>query len=515
MLISEYKRIKEKLDKKKSCKKNIPISFWEFFYFKLLYWFILISKSSKYSFKLLIEDEKNPLGIDFNQVTVKKKAKNKSNAVRQAYLEEYYQLHHQKQKKAIFASISGTILAVIVVVAINVAISVYLPIFNRAPVTTHAAGESWVVGYTYRRAITIDNTKVATTTDAFAVLATTTLATLKTTGNGGNVENVNGYDIVWADSDGDTLLNFEVEKYDATTGEVVHWINTDISSTTDKVLYMYYGNDSISTDQSDKNNTWTSDHVGVWHFPDNLTASTTDSTGNNVNGIPAVNASSTDEGQLGGSFSFDAAEGTSLDLGSNTDLRLLGTSYTISLWTRPNVVDLSQHIVSHTDDTNGYSIRPATGGDGDLIFNAENSVINDTPASSFGTIGQWYHIVVAYNSTGTNTQFYIDGVSVDSDSESDLTLPSGNLYLGSRAQNRNTSMYNGNIDEFRILSSALTDADILTQYNNQSANAEFITIASEETANNAPSTPSSAVQYFSTTTRAIANTDYTSAQQID
>ena len=55
--------------------------------------------------------------------------------------------------------------------------------------------------YKYRRKVTIDNTKVATTTGnvKFAILATSTVASMKSVGNGGNVENVNGNDIFLVD----------------------------------------------------------------------------------------------------------------------------------------------------------------------------------------------------------------------------------------------------------------------------------------------------------------------------
>ncbi|MCG2808788.1 MAG: hypothetical protein L6275_00365, partial [Candidatus Portnoybacteria bacterium] len=46
--------------------------------------------------------------------------------------------------------------------------------------------------YQYKRAITLNASQIATTTDAFPVLATTTLADLKTVTNGGKVGNDNG-----------------------------------------------------------------------------------------------------------------------------------------------------------------------------------------------------------------------------------------------------------------------------------------------------------------------------------
>ncbi|MCK4553961.1 hypothetical protein KAU19_03285, partial [Candidatus Parcubacteria bacterium] len=65
--------------------------------------------------------------------------------------------------------------------------------------------------WSYWKKITIASSTVATTTSNFPVLATSTDSDLRTIIHGGHVGNDNGYDIVFADSDGETLLNFERE----------------------------------------------------------------------------------------------------------------------------------------------------------------------------------------------------------------------------------------------------------------------------------------------------------------
>ncbi|MCK5061087.1 DUF2341 domain-containing protein, partial [Candidatus Parcubacteria bacterium] len=134
--------------------------------------------------------------------------------------------------------------------------------------------------WNYKREITINASQIATTTDSFPVLATTTLDDLKTTTNGGKVGNDNGYDIIFVDDDDSTLLNFEREYYASTTGEIVYWIKTDISSTTDKTIYMYYGNGSAS-DQATTTGVWDDNFVMVQHLseiPDNTADQIKDST---------------------------------------------------------------------------------------------------------------------------------------------------------------------------------------------------------------------------------------------
>ena len=86
--------------------------------------------------------------------------------------------------------------------------------------------------WSYRKEITINASQVTADQTNFPVLATTTDSDLASKARS------DGYDIVFTSSDGETILNWEREKYTSATGELVAWIQADISSTTDTVLYM-------------------------------------------------------------------------------------------------------------------------------------------------------------------------------------------------------------------------------------------------------------------------------------
>jgi hypothetical protein len=78
-------------------------------------------------------------------------------------------------------------------------------------------------GYASYKTITIDPTKVPSDQTDFPVLISGTYSYLKTVGNGGSVQNINGYDIILSSTatlDGSGILPFEVESYDATTGVI-------------------------------------------------------------------------------------------------------------------------------------------------------------------------------------------------------------------------------------------------------------------------------------------------------
>jgi len=132
-----------------------------------------------------------------------------------------------------------------------------------------AAAQSWSNGYVFRRAITIDHTKVPNTDQSnFPVLISGTYSYLATAPNGGDVTSLSGYDIIFtSDAAGTTVLPDERESYNYFTGAVLFWVKAPtLSHTTDTVIYMFYGNGSITTDQSNKMGVWDANYKGVWHL---------------------------------------------------------------------------------------------------------------------------------------------------------------------------------------------------------------------------------------------------------
>lgn len=124
-------------------------------------------------------------------------------------------------------------------------------------------------GYNYVRAITIDHTKVPNTDlTSFPFLFTTTDTALATSANGGHVLNANGYDIIFtSDAAGTQLLDYEVESYNAATGQIVAWVRIPtLSHSTDTVIYLLYGNSSVTASQQNTKSVWDSNYGGVFHI---------------------------------------------------------------------------------------------------------------------------------------------------------------------------------------------------------------------------------------------------------
>ncbi len=102
-------------------------------------------------------------------------------------------------------------------------------------------------GYSFRREVDFVDAKVIGGPHTnFPILINSTLANLRTIANGGKVENANGYDIIFtSDQAGATQLAHEIERYDATTGEIVFWVRIEALAATTSI-YMFYGNSGIS-----------------------------------------------------------------------------------------------------------------------------------------------------------------------------------------------------------------------------------------------------------------------------
>ncbi len=115
----------------------------------------------------------------------------------------------------------------------------------------------------FRKAITIDNTKVAATLSNFPVLINMSDTDLK------NNAQSDGSDIVFTASDGSTLLNYEIENYTSSTGSLAAWVNIPVLYTTPKnVIYMYYGT-LLGCGLQNPTGTWNSNYAAVYHLGDN------------------------------------------------------------------------------------------------------------------------------------------------------------------------------------------------------------------------------------------------------
>ncbi|HET6544928.1 MAG TPA: DUF2341 domain-containing protein, partial [Chryseolinea sp.] len=356
-------------------------------------------------------------------------------------------------------------------------------------------------GYLYRVKITIAPPSGCGSGNLndFPILIENTAPVLRSVANGGVVNNANGYDVVFTAANGITLLDFQLDHYNAATGNYAAWVrmtNISLSGTTD--IYMYYGNPAVATNQS-TTNTWNTSYKTVYHFQSD---SFLDGTVNAVNGtntgtIDAATA------KIGGGRSFN---GTTDYIQSSTSTVLkTANNLTISTWFRANSTNpghmLYQGQPVGSDGQNGW-------GDGDASTNGQEVHIStgtccgatggyvsaflghtDEQQNANVLIGQevftnttsWHFLAATMsniNSGGTPTlNMYLDGVLVDTNTGTAATLPRNNMndFFTIGRPFANQRFFNGELDEVRIADTDRGLNWICAEYNNQNNPGSWLT----------------------------------------
>jgi len=319
--------------------------------------------------------------------------------------------------------------------------------------------------------MTVNHTLVPSTQSNFTVLVSVTDPALKTVANGGHVANANGYDIgFYADSGRTTKLKWEVEKYNGTTGNLIAWVKIpSVSSTTDTPFYLFYGDPSIVTDQSDPLNTWDSNFKAVYHVGNGTTLTATDSTGGN-NGT-LVNSPTAIAGKIDGAAHFVHSSSQTIALANSSDFPIT-TAWTMEAWVKPST-DGNTVLEWGTTGNNGPHMA--------LLGNNTWRVGFWGGAAVDGTgvdLGSFHHIVGTFD--GSNLRLYKDGsLLAGPTAASPATAPYSQGTIGSAFGG---AYWNGDIDEVRVSSAARSAAWITAEYNNQSSPGTFITMGSENCA---------------------------------
>ena len=322
--------------------------------------------------------------------------------------------------------------------------------------------------YAYKKLITVQNEQVFETSSNFPVLVSVTDTNLKSTANGGNVAQADGYDIIFVDSTEGTLLDFEIESWDATTGELQAWVDTAVNSGADTTFYMYYGN-SAATDVSNETGTWDANYVAVYHM-DDLTTSTIDdsTTGNDGTKLSANNpVEATEKIAKGQDFSSDYITASSSGFSPDAD-------FTLSAWVNGDNFATTPHVV--LSQQNGTGLGRSL-----LLVNPSSypiSYLGGSASLALSTIstGTYYLITITYDHSANTVTVHIndDGGNASTETGEPAT---GDLVIGS--SKINDQYWDGGIDELRVSDVIRSDNWIKTEYNNQNAPASFLDFGNE------------------------------------
>ena len=351
-------------------------------------------------------------------------------------------------------------------------------------------------GYSFMRAIVIDHNQVPNTDQAnFPFSFNSTDPAFATTENGGHMANINAYDLMFTtDPAGQSPLNYELEEYNAITGQVIAWIQIpNLSHTTDTVIYMFYGNAAISTSQQNPTGVWDQNFMGVWHVPNGTNLSLADSTSNGDNGTNA--GATATAGEIDGGMATTGAF-SSAEIGTPANLaNLAHGNATFSAWVNPSTgggIILGKGDLFEGGWTLGLNIQnqPQL-----VVYDTNTDPYFATPPSSVSVSSGWNLVTATITQTAASPiqsqiTLYVNGapsatgtITIDNpvdDTYSPAFLASDDTFGGYPTF---TSGVNGSIvgaeDEFRISNIARSPDWIATEYNNQRPSSNFYALYAE------------------------------------
>jgi ketosteroid isomerase-like protein len=327
-------------------------------------------------------------------------------------------------------------------------------------------------GWRYVKAVTIDHTKISGGLFNFTVLVDITDPDLASKAQD------NGFDILFMNTTGvSRKLAHEVEYFNGTTGHLIAWMKVPyVSSTTDTVLYMYYGNPSCG-DQQNIAETWDQTFKMVQHFEED-SSPILDSTAYDKDGAAYNGASLGAQGVMDRAVAFDGSDDyakfESTDLTAQITVegwvRAKRQTNWQTVYARGSPQSESWYSAWDTEPGNAYKIQW-------WVTDANNVRHDMYGTTALTTEYVWYYIVLTFD--GSRQTGYVNGLEeVHVNWVGTIKSSSEEIYLA-----RNLiwgEQLNGLIDEFRISNVSRSNAWILATYNNQRYPSTFISLGLEQ-----------------------------------
>lgn len=344
------------------------------------------------------------------------------------------------------------------------------------------------MAYSFYRSITIDHTKCgATDSTNWTLLISGTYSYLATVANGGLVQNGSGFDIAFfSDSGLTSALSWEMPGYVAASGLVEIWVKiSTLSHTVDTVIYMAYGNASISTFQGGAVGTAWDSSSRIYHFTDGSTLSGADSSSQaplNTSSALTNHAATAVAGQIDGGVGTDSGKYMHDDAargGSPTGYP--GPPLTFSMWVKSSSGSNAPFATFGADTgSNQCAIYLfATSSGHGLFFQGGTTTVQTT---SVVNDGNWHYLVGVADNAGSanNTHIYFDGALETTGTVTwSISILSATDQLTVGRLGGGAQPLTGSIDEIHIISTNRGADWILAEYNNQKTPATFYAIGNQ------------------------------------
>ena len=336
-----------------------------------------------------------------------------------------------------------------------------------------SGGTWWNSSFEYRKLITINHSQVDATLSNFPVLVYR-----NTDGDLSSHAQTDGDDIAFVlYSDNSTKLNHEIENY--SNGTLWTWVNVmSLSSSIDTKIWMYYGNDTCSSQES-IGGVWNSGYNAVYHMND--IASNDKIEDSTENSYDSIETKRTPDYEQTGKIStavyyFDREAHIIPDdvLAENP------TDFTVSCWINfHSFAEDKQHLIALLENTNIKLL--AENIDDDDVYKAALIVRNGGDNKAYGTItlntDTWYYLIGTYN--GENITIYTNGDDAQSTACTSIKHEGKGNQVGAKDKEKDNAY--GDIDEVRISKTERSEGWISTCFVNQNDSSSFYSVGSEET----------------------------------
>jgi hypothetical protein len=344
-------------------------------------------------------------------------------------------------------------------------------------------------GFAYGKTITIQGSQVSGTVTNFPVLVSLTDNSLRTVANGGRVRNANGYDIIFTLPDCSTILPMQIERYVATTGELVAWVRLPtLIGGSNTIIYMFYSKSGVTLDPS-STTVWDANYMGVYHFNSSVADGTSNTRNLTDNSTANLTSSKIGEGRRLDNNPFVASNSGSLKylrVPNNTFSAV--TNFTFEGWVYLETVNTTWERIFDfgRNTTFNMFLCPSINGNGIKRFAITTGGNGTEQQVSSGTTtgtAAWHHFAVTINATTNTGVLYYDGAA-NATNTGGITLDPSSLgadnanYFGRSQYNADEGLY-GNFDEFRISNTTRNANWITTSYNNQNSPSTFYTVSAE------------------------------------
>lgn len=212
--------------------------------------------------------------------------------------------------------------------------------------------------------------------------------------------------------------------------------------------------------------------TSYWKFDEAAGTTAYDANATSGNNLTLSTASWTASGKYNSAWN---GNGTAyLSRADDPDFDVAATdNYSVSLWFKSDATSnpgSTEYLFNKANATTaGYAVYANTSGNLCFAIDDDATWSPDVASCSPGDIydNTWHHLVAVRNVTADQTQLYIDGLLVDSDTDTTTaTLENSlSLYIGDRDGTNNGDEFNGDLDEIKVFRDALSADEVKLLFN--------------------------------------------------